>query len=48
MYARDPADEIYHAVGLMVLTLAGERIAAMTNFDRSVLPQFGLPRTLRR
>ena len=37
------------AAGLMVLTLEGERISAITVFhDTSVLPQFGLPRTLRR
>jgi hypothetical protein len=35
-------------VGLLVLSLEGERIAAITNFiDSSVLPRFGLPRTLR-
>jgi hypothetical protein len=32
----------------MVLTLAGERISAITWFaDSSVFPQFGLPRSLR-
>ncbi len=30
----------------MVLTLSGTRICAMTRFDTSVLPSFGLPRTL--
>ena len=35
-----------HANGLLVLTLAGERISVMTRFDNSVLPRFGLPRTL--
>jgi RNA polymerase sigma-70 factor (TIGR02960 family) len=37
---------IRHATGLIVLTLAGDRISAMTHFDRSVLPRFGLPRSL--
>jgi len=32
--------------GLYVLTLAGGRIGAMTRFDNSVLPAFGLPRSL--
>jgi RNA polymerase sigma-70 factor (TIGR02960 family) len=32
--------------GLYVLTLAGDRISAMTRFDDSVLPWFGLPRSL--
>jgi hypothetical protein len=31
-----------------VLKLEGDRVAAITNFlDSSVLPRFGLPRTLR-
>jgi hypothetical protein len=35
-------------VGLLVLTLERDRIATITNFiDSSVLPRFGLPRTLR-
>jgi hypothetical protein len=29
-----------------VLTLAGNRISAMTRFENSVLPWFGLPRSL--
>jgi RNA polymerase sigma-70 factor (TIGR02960 family) len=33
-------------VGLYVLTLTGDRISAMTRFDDSVLPWFGLPRSL--
>ena len=32
---------------MIVLTLEGERIAAVTRFgDNGVLPRFGLPRTL--
>jgi hypothetical protein len=34
------------AAGFYVLTLAGDRICAMTRFDNSVLPWFGLPRSL--
>jgi RNA polymerase sigma-70 factor (TIGR02960 family) len=37
---------IRHGTGLIVLTLAGERICAMTRFESSVLPWFGLPRSL--
>ena len=37
---------IRHGVGLYVLTLAGDRICAMTRFEASVLPWFGLPRSL--
>jgi RNA polymerase sigma-70 factor (TIGR02960 family) len=32
--------------GLIVLALAGDRISAMTRFESSVLPWFGLPRSL--
>jgi hypothetical protein len=44
-YLRAPTG-IRHGVGLYVLTLAGNRICAMTRFDNSVLPWFGLPRWL--
>jgi RNA polymerase sigma-70 factor (TIGR02960 family) len=37
---------IRHGTGLLVLTLAGETICAITRFDNSVLPSFGLPRSL--
>ena len=45
-YVRDPRANLAHATGLLVLTLAGSRISAMTRFDNSALPRFGLPRTL--
>ena len=35
-----------HGTGLYVLDLAGDRICAMTRFENSVLPAFGLPRSL--
>jgi RNA polymerase sigma-70 factor (TIGR02960 family) len=44
-YLRAPAG-IRHGTGLYVLTLTGDRICAMTRFDNSVLPWFGLPRSL--
>jgi RNA polymerase sigma-70 factor (TIGR02960 family) len=44
-YLRAPTG-IRHGTGLYVLTLTGERICAMTHFDKSVLPWFGLPRSL--
>jgi len=46
VYVRDPVTDVAHANGMLVLTLAGNRISAMTRFDNSVLPLFGLPRTL--
>jgi RNA polymerase sigma-70 factor (TIGR02960 family) len=44
-YLRLPTG-IRHGVGLIVLTLTGDRICAMTRFENSVLPWFGLPRSL--
>jgi RNA polymerase sigma-70 factor (TIGR02960 family) len=44
-YLRAPTG-IRHGTGLFVLTLAGERISAMIRFESSVLPWFGLPRSL--
>jgi RNA polymerase sigma-70 factor (TIGR02960 family) len=44
-YLRAPTG-IRHGVGLYVLTLTGNRICAMIRFENSVLPWFGLPRSL--
>lgn len=44
-YLRD-AGGSRHGVGLFVLTLAGDRIRALTRFENTVLPWFGLPRQL--
>src|SRR5918994_516804 len=44
VYLRTPAG-VRHGVGLYVLTLTGDRICAMTRFENSVLPSFGLPRS---
>ncbi len=44
-YLRGPAG-VRHATAFYVLTLAGGQICAMTRFDNSVLPWFGLPRSL--
>ena len=47
-YLLDPGTPIAHAQGLLVLTLCGDRISALTRFlDNSLLRHFGLPRTLR-
>jgi RNA polymerase sigma-70 factor, ECF subfamily len=45
-YVRDPQARVSHAVGLLVLTLSGARICAMTRFDPGTLPRFGLPPAL--
>ena len=44
-YVRTSAG-ISQGTGLFVLTLTGDRICAMTRFENSVLPWFGLPRSL--
>jgi RNA polymerase sigma-70 factor (TIGR02960 family) len=44
LYVEDAKAPIAHATGLIVLTLAGDRIAAITRFlDTSVLARFGFP-----
>src|SRR5215217_4911632 len=45
-YLRAPTGGIRHGTGLLVLTFSGERICALTRFENSVLPWFGLPRSL--
>lgn len=47
LYVVDPHGSLRRGVGLLVLTLAGERISAITRFDPGLLERFGLPRTLR-
>jgi RNA polymerase sigma-70 factor (TIGR02960 family) len=44
-YVRAPTGTS-HGVGLFVLTLAGDEICAMTRFENTMLPWFGLPRSL--
>ena len=47
-YIADPRSSIAHCRGIVVLTLEGDRVSAITRFgDTGVLPHFGLPRTLR-
>jgi RNA polymerase sigma-70 factor (TIGR02960 family) len=46
MYARDPGAPIYRALGLLVVSIAGDHIAAITRFDTTLFAQFGLPRTI--
>jgi RNA polymerase sigma-70 factor (TIGR02960 family) len=46
VYVRDPHGGVFHANGLMVVTLAGELVSAFSRFDNSTLARFGLPRTL--
>jgi hypothetical protein len=45
-YQRDPAGGPSHALGLLVFTLTGDRISAITRFATALLPSFGLRRIL--
>ena len=46
-YLHDSQASMTRAHGLVVLTLAGDKISAITRFgDNSLFPHFGLPRTL--
>jgi hypothetical protein len=48
-YRPDAQTAIANAHALFVLTLEGDRVSAITWFgDKSVFPNFGLPRTLRQ
>jgi hypothetical protein len=45
-YLQDAHAPVAHANGLIVLTLAGDKVSAITRFgDNSLFPHFGLPRT---
>jgi RNA polymerase sigma-70 factor (TIGR02960 family) len=44
-YLRTPAG-VRRGTGLYVVTLTGDRISALTRFENTVLPTFGLPRSL--
>jgi RNA polymerase sigma-70 factor (ECF subfamily) len=44
-YLRGP-NGVSNCTGIYVLTLAGDRISAMSRFENSTLPWFGLPRSL--
>jgi RNA polymerase sigma-70 factor (ECF subfamily) len=47
-YIDDAQSPIGRYFGIIVLTLDGDQISAITRFgDTGILPHFGLPRTLR-
>jgi RNA polymerase sigma-70 factor (TIGR02960 family) len=47
VYGSDPQSPIMHARGLLVVTLAGDRVTTITQFlNTSVLARFGLPSNL--
>jgi RNA polymerase sigma-70 factor (ECF subfamily) len=45
-YLRDPRTGVARANGLLVITIAGGRISAITRFEVGLMSRFGLPRTL--
>jgi RNA polymerase sigma-70 factor (TIGR02960 family) len=46
-YLPDEHAPVWHAHGIIVLTVDGDKLSAITRFvDNSVLPSFGLPRSL--
>ena len=46
MYVPDQQSGIARASGVLVFTLSGTRVSAITRFDQTVLPRFGVPATL--
>ena len=46
MYSHSPAGGMRHGTGLVVLELRRDGVSGVTRFDSSVLPSFGLPRSL--
>ena len=46
VYLRDPVSAVARAFGLLVVTVAGDRVSAITRFDNAALDHFGLPRIL--
>ena len=47
VYLRDPVAHVARAFGVFVITLNGDRVSAITRFDNSAWPFFGLSRTLQ-
>jgi RNA polymerase sigma-70 factor (ECF subfamily) len=46
LYLADPRARSLEAMGLLLLTLHGDRVSAITRFGEDVLPYFGLPQTI--
>jgi len=48
MYIPDPQSGIAHPSGVLVFSLSGDRVSAITRFDATVLPCFRVPPILPR
>jgi RNA polymerase sigma-70 factor (ECF subfamily) len=46
VYIPDQQSGTARASGVLVFTLSGSRVSAITRFDDTVLPRFGVPATL--
>ena len=46
MYLADPHASVYRAYCLLVITIAADRITAVTAFSTTIMTRFGLPRSL--
>jgi RNA polymerase sigma-70 factor (TIGR02960 family) len=47
-YLFSPISRVAHAFGLIVVTLAGDRVSAITGFESGAMARFGLPRSVAR
>ena len=46
-YGHDPHGDVYRAIGIMVVSVAGGRVSSLTTFrDKSLFATFGLPRSI--
>jgi len=48
VYLFSPISRVAHAFGLIVVTLVGDRVSAITAFESGVMARFGLPRSVAR
>ena len=48
LYVFSPISRVAHAFSLIVVTLAGDRVSAITRFESGVMARFGLPRSVAR
>ena len=46
IYLHSELSRTAHAFGLVVITLTGDRVSAITKFENGVMSRFGLPRTV--
>jgi RNA polymerase sigma-70 factor (TIGR02960 family) len=46
VYLFSPISRVAHPFGLIVVTLAGDRVSAITAFESGVMARFGLPRSV--